>query len=157
MLRNESKIHYRGSCHSTIHTACSRDISGGYSDGVPPLPIPNREVKPDRADGTAHPRESRSPPFYNKPRDSKETRGFVVFRRLENKCDGGVVEFVWAGTIQPTRGVCFGMRGQSEAWLLRENLYFREEIFCRSFTSPAVFILFLKCIHDIFVVFPSFS
>ena len=28
-------------------------ISGGYSVGVPPLPIPNREVKPDRADGTA--------------------------------------------------------------------------------------------------------
>ena len=27
--------------------------SGGYSVGVPPLPIPNREVKPDRADGTA--------------------------------------------------------------------------------------------------------
>ena len=51
--------------------ACSRDISGGYSDGVPPLPIPNREVKPDRADGTAHPRESRSPPFY---RTSLETR-----------------------------------------------------------------------------------
>ena len=28
--------------------------SGGYSPGVPPLPIPNREVKPDHADGTAH-------------------------------------------------------------------------------------------------------
>ena len=27
--------------------------SGGYSRGVPPLPIPNREVKPTRADGTA--------------------------------------------------------------------------------------------------------
>ena len=27
--------------------------SGGYSDGVPPLPIPNREVKPVCADGTA--------------------------------------------------------------------------------------------------------
>ena len=27
--------------------------------GVPPLPIPNREVKPARADGTAHPWESR--------------------------------------------------------------------------------------------------
>ena len=26
---------------------------GGYSGGVPPLPIPNREVKPARADGTA--------------------------------------------------------------------------------------------------------
>ena len=81
-LRNE-KDNYEGVCNSTIHSACSRDISGGYSDGVPPLPIPNREVKPDRADGTAHPRESRSPPFYNKPRDSKETRGFVAFGRSE--------------------------------------------------------------------------
>ena len=27
---------------------------GGYSDGVPPLPIPNREVKPVSADGTAY-------------------------------------------------------------------------------------------------------
>ena len=26
---------------------------GGYSGGVPPLPIPNREVKPSCADGTA--------------------------------------------------------------------------------------------------------
>jgi len=26
---------------------------GDYSDGVPPLPIPNREVKPASADGTA--------------------------------------------------------------------------------------------------------
>ena len=26
---------------------------GGYNVGVPPLPIPNREVKPNRADGTA--------------------------------------------------------------------------------------------------------
>ena len=26
---------------------------GGYSVGVPPLPIPNRAVKPDSADGTA--------------------------------------------------------------------------------------------------------
>ena len=28
-------------------------ISGGYCGGVPPLPIPNREVKPACADGTA--------------------------------------------------------------------------------------------------------
>ena len=27
--------------------------SGGYCGGVPPLPIPNREVKPTYADGTA--------------------------------------------------------------------------------------------------------
>ena len=32
----------------------SKYISGGYSVGVPPLPIPNREVKPVRADGTAY-------------------------------------------------------------------------------------------------------
>ena len=30
-----------------------KDISGGYCGGVPPLPIPNREVKPACADGTA--------------------------------------------------------------------------------------------------------
>ena len=34
-------------------------ISGGYSAGVPPLPIPNREVKPGHADGTAQQWESR--------------------------------------------------------------------------------------------------
>ena len=32
---------------------CVRRQSGGYSGGVPPLPIPNREVKPAIADGTA--------------------------------------------------------------------------------------------------------
>ena len=37
--------------------SCRQDVayifSGGYSGGVPPLPIPNRAVKPARADGTA--------------------------------------------------------------------------------------------------------
>jgi len=32
---------------------------GGYSDRVPPLPIPNREVKPVHVDGTAAKWESR--------------------------------------------------------------------------------------------------
>jgi hypothetical protein len=32
---------------------------GGYSIGVPPLPIPNREVKPNNVDGTAERWESR--------------------------------------------------------------------------------------------------
>ena len=31
----------------------SNNILGGYCGGVPPLPIPNREVKPACADGTA--------------------------------------------------------------------------------------------------------
>ena len=30
-----------------------KGYSGDYSTGVPPLPIPNREVKPGHADGTA--------------------------------------------------------------------------------------------------------
>ena len=33
----------------------SSDIRGGFCRGVPPLPIPNREVKPARADGTDTP------------------------------------------------------------------------------------------------------
>ena len=41
-------------------------IVGGYSERVPPLPIPNREVKPLSADGTAVRWESRSlPTQYN--------------------------------------------------------------------------------------------
>ena len=42
------------------------DNFGGHSVGGTPLPIPNREVKPDSADGTrgASPRESRTPPNY---------------------------------------------------------------------------------------------
>src|SRR5215213_3685262 len=38
---------------------------GGHSEGVTPLPIPNREVKPLSADGTwpARAWESRSPPI----------------------------------------------------------------------------------------------
>src|SRR5215831_10446337 len=39
---------------------------GGHTGRETPLPIPNREVKPARADGTrrATSRESRSPPIY---------------------------------------------------------------------------------------------
>ncbi len=31
----------------------NKEIKGDYSKGEPPLPIPNREVKPLSADGTA--------------------------------------------------------------------------------------------------------
>ena len=41
-----------------------KSISGGNGEGVPPVPIPNTEVKPFSADGTwlDTARESRSPP-----------------------------------------------------------------------------------------------
>ena len=42
----------------------NRRVSGGYGERVPPVPIPNTEVKPLSADGTwlATARESRTPP-----------------------------------------------------------------------------------------------
>ena len=40
-----------GKRHTAIYAA--ERNSGGFGSGVPPLPIPNREVKPGRADGTA--------------------------------------------------------------------------------------------------------
>ena len=50
-------------------------ISGGNGEGVPPVPIPNTEVKTFSADGTwlDTARESRSPP------DSKSTPQGVLF------------------------------------------------------------------------------
>ena len=46
---------------------------------VPPLPIPNREVKHSRADGTAHPRESRSSPFFTKSPEFALNLGLFFF------------------------------------------------------------------------------
>ena len=45
-LRDIRKVYVTLSSHP-------KEISGGYCGGVPPLPIPNREVKPVCADGTA--------------------------------------------------------------------------------------------------------
>ena len=44
-------------CEREVVPDCdlSSDIRGGFSRGVPPLPIPNRAVKPARADGTDTP------------------------------------------------------------------------------------------------------
>ena len=39
--------------HTVLVHAVSTPLLGGYCGGVPPLPIPNREVKPACADGTA--------------------------------------------------------------------------------------------------------
>ena len=41
------------SAYSSYSHYTEKDLSGGYCGGVPPLPIPNREVKPACADGTA--------------------------------------------------------------------------------------------------------
>src|SRR5215472_8233209 len=52
-------------------------VSGGYSEGETPLPIPNRAVKPLSADGTwlARAWESRSPPVFSSiQRDGQRRR-----------------------------------------------------------------------------------
>ena len=47
-----------------MHSVSIPKDQGGYSEGDPPLPIPNREVKPFSADGTANRWESKSPPVF---------------------------------------------------------------------------------------------
>ena len=61
-------------------------ILGDSSEGVPPVPIPNTEVKPFSPDGTARASvwESRTSPDYfpqkNPGRSLTPCRGFGVFR-----------------------------------------------------------------------------
>ena len=56
-------------------------ISGGNGGRVPPVPIPNTEVKPLSADGTwlETARESRSPPDSNKGVSRKTDAFFSCF------------------------------------------------------------------------------
>ncbi len=42
------------SCQRTSIFYCSTLFEGDSSAGVPPVPIPNTDVKPCSADGTAH-------------------------------------------------------------------------------------------------------
>src|SRR5690349_14906474 len=58
----------------------SLTLFGGHSEGETPLPIPNRAVKPLRADGTWPSRawESRSPPNYFDVQGRPSGRPFLV-------------------------------------------------------------------------------
>src|SRR3954451_18075566 len=68
-------------------------IFGGHSEGETPLPIPNRAVKPLRADGTwpSGAGESRSPPIYSHG-PSRAVRPVVVA--------GAVYETVMRGALE---------------------------------------------------------
>ena len=48
-----SGVGVRIGIYGLLVTDVNNLYSGGYCGGVPPLPIPNREVKPACADGTA--------------------------------------------------------------------------------------------------------
>ena len=57
-------------CRGGFETRPYNRFLGGYAEGVTPVPIPNTEVKPLRADGTAWVAvwESRSPPGIERQR-----------------------------------------------------------------------------------------
>ena len=57
-----------------------RALKGAYSGGDPPLTIPNRAVKPARADGTAFRRESRPVPNSSGTVSSSETVPLLFYR-----------------------------------------------------------------------------
>ena len=62
-------------------------IQGGYSGGVPPLPIPNREVKPACADGTAQQcGRAGSRPFYTRSRRVEQHRPAAPFFMPSSRC-----------------------------------------------------------------------
>src|SRR5204862_8149566 len=69
--RGRSSVNERRSSDSNeLVTRRHQKVSGGNSGGATPDPIPNSEVKPSRADGTAGGTlwESRSPPGNNSPK-----------------------------------------------------------------------------------------
>jgi hypothetical protein len=58
-------------------------MPGDHCGGETPVPIPNTEVKPSNADGTAFRRESRSSPgFFVKPNPAR--KGGVFYREAES-------------------------------------------------------------------------
>ena len=71
-----------GNTFSIFHFQLSILLNGVYSDGDPPLPIPNREVKPVSADGTAERWESRSMPDLEKS-DSNESLFFFFLNGIK--------------------------------------------------------------------------
>jgi hypothetical protein len=64
---NQTNYPFQSNCQEIIRpslTTKAKRFLGGYAEGVTPVPIPNTEVKPLRADDTARVAvwESRSPP-----------------------------------------------------------------------------------------------
>ena len=59
----------------------SLHVPGGHTGGATPVPIPNTEVKPSKADVTAAVRqwESRTLPGYNKEPDDRKVIGLLLF------------------------------------------------------------------------------
>ena len=66
------------------------NVPGGHTGGAPPVPIPNTEVKPSKADATAAARqwESRTLPGYKKKPAGESQQAFLFYvtrRSLQKK------------------------------------------------------------------------
>lgn len=64
------------------------NVPGGHTGGAPPVPIPNTEVKPSKADVTAAARqwESRTLPGYNEGPLLERSAGLFFCRDGEAYC-----------------------------------------------------------------------
>ena len=78
-----------------------KDTSGGYCGGVPPLPIPNREVKPTCADGTAMQcgRVGSRLLFYQSVHLSNQMDAFFVYLLLLNSPDSTPCQIGQCGRV----------------------------------------------------------
>ena len=67
-----------------LRTQNSKEVPGGITGGATPVPIPNTEVKPSKADDTAAVRqwESRTLPGYKRPVRLQNLAGFFFFRGI---------------------------------------------------------------------------
>ena len=97
---------------------------GGYSSGVPPLPIPNREVKPVIADGTAPPGgRVGSCRFSRRRSERSDRRLFFAFGAKKEKRQRAARSIHW-GTdpssslcrVAPKEFDCGGVVVCREAW-----------------------------------------
>ena len=62
-----------------------KSVPGGHTGGAPPVPIPNTEVKPSKADVTAAERqwESRTLPGYKKKPAGESQQAFFFFWQID--------------------------------------------------------------------------
>ena len=67
-----------------LRTQNSKEVPGGITGGATPVPIPNTEVKPSKADDTAAVRqwESRTLPGYKRPVRLQNLAGFFFSRGM---------------------------------------------------------------------------
>ena len=82
------------------------DVPGGITGGATPVPIPNTEVKPSKADDTAAVRqwESRTLPGYNKGPLIERSAGLFFCLRKKPVCQGSAAPTPFRATLPDSLG-----------------------------------------------------